>query len=103
MVKRADDYARPENCSGCGVEARREFVPQRIYFSGTKVEEAEYNPGLGCIVRGKKEREEICKVKGLQEIGNEPIASVNKHYDKAREDKFEKSWAEADKGWQGCE
>jgi hypothetical protein len=91
----------PENCSKCNQEAIRQFSPNRLYLNGTKVEHAEYNPGLGCIVRNKSHRAELCKIKGVEEIGNEKPDFLHNYYEKQREEKFEKSWAEADKGWVG--
>lgn len=100
VIKRASDMERPELCK-CGAQATREFVPSKVFFNGTKVEHAEYNPGLGCIVRNTSHRKEIARSKGLEEIGNEKPETIHKHFDKAREERREKAWAEADKGWIG--
>jgi putative FmdB family regulatory protein len=101
VVKAAADYDREEPCPKCGNSTRRQFTAGRIHLHHTKVQEAEYNPGLGCIVKNRQHREEICRVRGLEEIGNEKVESVNKHFDRAREDKWERGWREADKGWVG--
>ncbi len=93
----------PEKCSRCGREAKREFVPSRVYFNGTSVQHAEYNPGLGCVVRNSSHRKELCKIKGVEEIGNEKPHSLHKHFDKKREEKREEAWAETDKGWVGSD
>jgi hypothetical protein len=91
----------PETCSHCGREAIREFVPSRVYFNGTSVEHAEYNPGLGCVVKNSSHRKELARQRGLEEIGNEPPEKLHKHFDQVREDNREKAWAELDKGWVG--
>ena len=102
VVKPAAQFEREEHCPSCNATATRQFLPQRIYLSGTKVQEAEYNPGLGCVVRNKQHRQELCKIKGVEEIGNDfPPESMHKHYDKVREERHERSWAEEDKGWVG--
>lgn len=101
VTKVMSEMDRPEVCPRCEATATRAFAPSRVYFSGTKVQEAEYNPGLGCIVRNKQHRAELCKIKGVEEIGNEKPETLHKHYEAARKDKWEKSWAQADKGWVG--
>lgn len=65
-----------------------------LTFIGTKVEDAEYNPGLGCITKNKRHREEIAKRLGVVEIGNDykspnDIHSTN---DKALAEKRKKAW-----------
>lgn len=91
----------PELCKECGLTAVREFVPCRLYFNGTKVEHAEYNPGLGMIVRNKEHRKEICKSKGLEELGNEKVENLHRHFEKTREEKWEKGWEKITAGWVG--
>ena len=90
-----------EHCPKCHEPSARIFIPRSVFFSGTKVENPEYNPGLGCIVRNSSHRKELAKQKGLIEVGNEKPETLHKIYDKAREERFEKSWAEVDKGWVG--
>jgi hypothetical protein len=90
-----------ELCEKCGESATRQFMPRHLYFTGTKVEEAEYNPGLGCITKNKYHRAEIAKRKGLTEIGNEPPERIHKHFEKVREEKREKAWEDVTKGWVG--
>ena len=92
VIKSYKDIDRNENCPGCGEFAVREFVPTRVHIHGAKVEHAEYNPALGCVVRDKKHRSEICKERGLVEIGNDwtsPSAMVDKD-DKDRAAKLDK-------------
>lgn len=79
----------------------RAFAPSRIHIVGAKVTHAEYNPGLGCIVKNKRHKEELCRQMGVQEIGNEKTEKIHKHYDQVRADKHKRGWAEADKGWVG--
>ena len=103
VVKRVAEMDKREICGECGNESIRQFVPQKLHLVGTKVEEAEYNPGLGCVVRGKKQRDAIAKQKGLIEVGTTPPDMLHKMYDQERRDRHEKAWAAADKGWVGAE
>lgn len=100
VIKSHRDMERPEHCQ-CGMLAKREFIPQRVFFSNTSVQHPEFNPGLGCIVKNKQHRSEICKARGLEEIGSEPVESIHKHYDTRRAEKIEKAYDEADRGWVG--
>lgn len=101
VIKSAKEMEAVEHCKQCGSVCARHFVPSRVYFNGTKVEHAEYNPGLGTVVRNSSHRKELAKIKGVEEVGNEPVESLHKYFEKAREDKVEKSWSEVDKGWVG--
>lgn len=94
VIKSHRDMERNENCPKCGEFALRQFIPQRVFFSGAKVEHAEFNPGLGCVVRNKHHKQELMKQKGLVEVGNDfgsPDRMVD-HFDKERADKRQKRW-----------
>lgn len=103
VVKSHHDMERNENCDKCGEFAVREFVPQRVHLVGTRVTHAEYNPGLGCVVKSKAHLKDICKQKGVEEIGNEKPETIHKHFDSMREAKREEAWEKADRGWVGKE
>lgn len=100
VIKSASEMEREETC-GCGAVARRQFVPSRVHFIGTAVQHPEFNPGLGCIVKNSKHRTEVAKQKGLVEVGNEPVDKIHKHFEREREERREKAWSEADRGWVG--
>lgn len=65
-----------------------------ITIMGGKIEDAEYNPGLGCVTKSKRHREEICKAKGLYEIGNDYKSpdDIHNSNDKALAEKRQKAW-----------
>lgn len=93
---------RVETCAKCGTEGRREFVPRRVELCKTAVQHAEYNPGLGCVVKNAQHRAEIARSKGLEEIGSEKIETVHKTHDTARSDAWERGWDKVDAGqWVG--
>lgn len=102
MIKSVKDFDREENCA-CGSKAKYEFVPNAnaIAKQSGMQDTAEYNPGLGCVVRNKSHKKEICKIKGVEEIGNESPEKIHKHFDKRREEKIESAYEEADRGWVG--
>lgn len=69
------EYTGKDPCPKCGVVGSR-IISSKIHFIGASVESPEYNPGLGCVVKNKKDREEICKQRGLVEIGNEKKSAL---------------------------
>lgn len=86
-----------EFCPECAAPAERLFMPQRVYLSGTKVQNAEYNVGLGAVVKNAYERSELAKRKGLVEVGNDFKSgdSMQKNFDGERAVKREKAWEDA--------
>lgn len=70
VVKSHTECQRPEICTKCGETAQRVYTVPHIDTT-TCHEEPEYNPGLGCIVKGRKHRKEIAKRMNLVEVGNE--------------------------------
>lgn len=98
VIKSVKDMERPEKCARCGTEATREFVPRRTFLNKTAVQHAEYNPGLGCVVNNSYHRSEICKARGLEEIGSEPVENLHKTYEKKRKEMRQEAWAKLDDG-----
>lgn len=88
VVKSMKDAAREEYCQSCGNVLDRVYLPPHI--TGAKVEDAEFNHGLGCVTKNKNDRAEKAKRKGLIEIGNESTDSMAKSADKTLKDKL--SW-----------
>lgn len=94
VTKSVKDMDVNEFCPKCDSPSIRQFVPSKIHLSGTRVTHAEYNPALGCVVKNKHHKEDICKRKGVIEIGNDFKSgeSMQKHYGQAREEKINKRW-----------
>lgn len=94
VIKPVAELDRAESCAKCGATASRKFVPSRLFLSKTAVQHAEWNPGLGCVTKNARHREEIAKRRGLVEVGND-YGSGQKMadtFDKAREAKFKERW-----------
>lgn len=82
------DSGREELCPVCEIVLERVWTPTHII--GASVESAEYNPGLGEVVKNKKHRAELAKRKGLVEIGND-YSSPDKIHDKFEKERAEKA------------
>jgi putative FmdB family regulatory protein len=90
VIKSLKDIDQVENCSDCGAVAER-FIA-RTHFYGARVEDAEFNPALGCIVKNRKHRDSIARDRGLIEIGNEDCEKTIQRYEQDRERKLEQAW-----------
>lgn len=92
VIKSIKEYDAKDPCPACGKIGRRHIT--KVIFFGEKVENAEFNVGLGKVVKNKKHREELAKQLNLVEIGNENPNNIHKTFDKDRKDKIKKSWDE---------
>lgn len=102
VVKPHTQMRDPESCRQCGAESVREFAPQRVHFIGASVQHAEYNPGLGCVVRNKQHRAELARSRGLEEVGSEPVEKLHKKHDTERAESLDRKYDDLTKGgWVG--
>jgi hypothetical protein len=46
-------------------------------------------------VRNGQHRKELAKRHGMEEVGNESVEKIHKHYDSERERRSDESWARA--------
>lgn len=89
------------DCPSCGMicgKDDRDFKKMRAHFIGSKVTDAEYNPGLGCVVKSKAHKEELMKKKGVVEVGNDygSAEKMDAHFQKRKEEEREKKWEDPD-------
>lgn len=91
IIKSIKDYDSKDPCPTCGNIGSR-LLSKDIFFTGTKIEDAEYNPGLGKITKSKKHREELVKSMNLVEIGNEKPETIHNIFEKSREEKRKKAY-----------
>lgn len=94
MIKPASEMQRDEFCTKCSLKATRLFLPQNIYLNKTKVTFAEYNPGLGKVIKNEHHLREECKKQNLTPVGNDfgSGEKMQTGFDKAREDKRAREW-----------
>ena len=84
------DATREEICTECSITLNKVYTTFQIL--GTRVENAEFNPGLGCVTKSARHRKEIAKQKGLVEIGTESTDTIHKETVVKREKEREKEW-----------
>lgn len=69
-------------------------MPENIYVSKAAVTHAEYNPGLGCVVKSEYHKKELLKERNLVEVGNDFKGGekMSKEFDANREKKLADRW-----------
>lgn len=92
IVKPMAESSREEKCDKCTSVLRRIYTS--FHVIGASVQNAEYNPGLGCVVKNKRHREEIAKSRGLVEVGNDfgSGKKMQNHFEKVKKQELENSW-----------
>ena len=80
-----------EPCPECGSNGIRVITAHQVHGSA-RVEDAEFNPGLGCIIKNRKHRAEVAKQKGAIEVGNEPVESLHKDAEATLQRNLDKPW-----------
>lgn len=94
IYKSIKEHQPREICPDCGNPSPQNFSRCRPHFTGTKIEDAEFNIGLGRITKSKRHREELAKQLGAIEIGTEKPEKVHEHFDQQRETKRKKAYEE---------
>ncbi len=82
-----------ESCPTCGMilDSSHKII-SRVYFSGEKDKDQYFCPGLGCVVKSDAHRKRLAKEKGLEEVGNEPVDNIHKHFDQQRDEASRNRW-----------
>lgn len=73
----------------------RRLYSANIHLMHTKVQDAEFNPGLGTVTKSRQHREEIAKERGLIEVGSESAESLAREEAKQvqyREERVKREW-----------
>lgn len=94
VIKSVADIDLPEKCPTCDYEGSRYIA--RTWFYGAKVEDSQFCPALGCVVRSSKHRNQLAKTKGLVEVGNASLESIHKQNEATLNKKLADRWARED-------
>lgn len=89
-----DPTAKCPACAHLCDSKERDFSKSSYQFIGTKVQDAEFNPGLGCVVKNKSQKEDIMKQKGVVEVGNDFNSGQNmqEHFEKRKKAELDSNW-----------
>lgn len=94
IIQSIKEYTGKESCDQCGNPMDRIYTYCSFYHVGAKVEDAEFNVGLGKITKSAAHRKELAKRMGVEEIGNDSPEKIHKKFDTEREVKRNKKWDE---------
>lgn len=89
-----DPSAKCPHCDAmCGSD-HRYFGFCKFSFIGTSVQDAEYNPGLGAVVKNQYHQSEICKAKNLVAVGNDFTSGekMQNHFETRKREERNKAW-----------
>ncbi len=99
ISKRVSQIDEPEFCAKCDSLASRYISRTHFYGAGDWNAEVyrSFNPGLGEVVRSKRHQKEILRKmngegRAVEEIGNEPVEKIHKHFDDRREETRKNRW-----------
>lgn len=98
-----EDFSVPFACEKC--QAPVDYNQSKVSAAkdylviGAKVQNAEYNPGLGQVVKSNRHKKDILKQKNLVEIGNDFGSGEKQQQDseKKRKEERERIWSEEPK------
>lgn len=75
VIKSVRQIEDPETCPKCRAASKRYLVA--VNFNGASDwDKAEYNPGLGQVVKSRRDAEKIAAQRGLIPVGNENVDKI---------------------------
>jgi len=98
---------RDENCEKCGkkLSSENRLIQNNRKASnysiiGAKVENAEFNYGLGAVTKNKYHRSELAKRKNCVEVGNDFVSGekMQKSFEKKKSEELENKWEKEPNG-----
>jgi len=92
VVKPVKDFDVKHSCSECDCEDTEIVISSKIHHIGAKVQNSEFNPGLGCVIHNKDHRKEVANRMGLIEVGNEKPDTLHHESVVKREIQKQKEW-----------
>jgi hypothetical protein len=92
VVKPVRELHLEHECPACGHDKTERLFSSKLYFNGAKVEDAEFNPGLGKVTKNSKHRKELASRMGLVEVGNETPDTIYKETTQKREAERAREW-----------
>jgi putative FmdB family regulatory protein len=95
IIESIREYTGMAQCPECRhTTEERTFHRAKFTFIGTKVEDREFNHGLGIVTKNSKHRADEAKARGLIEVGTESPKKMHDSAERSREERRKKSWDE---------
>jgi len=96
VYKPVGDIENQEMCPKCNAVAMR-VIARKGHFYGAKVEDAEYCPAMGCVVKNQKHRRQLARDRGMVEVGNDS-GEYFKRMERDKQKETEKFYDEVARG-----
>lgn len=89
-----DPHAECDHCGHLCDSSDRDFSACRFTHIGTAVQNAEYNPGLGQVVKNNYHKSELMKKKNVVEVGNDfgGGEKMQTHFETRKREEIAKNW-----------
>ncbi len=93
VIKSVAEIDNVELCPKCNAPAQR-YIGRTHHYGAGDWDKAEFNPGLGIVTRNARHRKDEAKARGMEEIGNESPDKMHDHFEKQRQEKYDRTWAD---------
>ena len=98
VTKRVAEIDDPAFCPSCG-DAGMRTIGRTHFYGASDWDKAEFNPAFGQVVRNKTHQREILRKfadqgKVFEDVGNEPVENLHKHFDGEREARLKARWSD---------
>lgn len=87
------DYTGKALCPKCQTLTTARLY-KGVHFIGTKVEDREFNPGLGIVTKSARHRKDEARARGLVEIGTEAPKKMHAKEIRDRAERNKRRWDE---------
>lgn len=94
VVKSMKEAGNAETCPHCDAPNSRRIYSPPLAIHGASVKDAYFDLSLGQVVKNGNHLKQICKEKGLIDVGTETKESFHKHTVEKRQKEKEKEWSE---------
>lgn len=92
VIKPLSEIDRREACPTCSSLETARYIARTHFYGASDWDKAEWNPAFGQIVRNASHRRQLARERGMEELGNEPVENVHKHFETEKKRQLEKTW-----------
>lgn len=95
-IQSIKEYQGKANCHECEhpCTSADRIIGRPAAFIGASVTHAEYNPGLGQVVKDKRHKDYLMKQRNVVEVGNDfgSGEKQQKHFEQVKKEELERAW-----------
>jgi putative FmdB family regulatory protein len=94
VIESIREYTGSAPCPRCQTISEDRVISAAVHFTGTKIEDREFNHGLGIVTKNARHRKDEARARGLEEIGTEPTQKMHEKEFKDRAERHKRRWDE---------